>query len=136
MTTPHDTAAFEVFFDGDCPLCAREIDTLQRWDRKGSVRFTDIAARGFDAGAVGRTQGELTGSIHGRFLSDGSWVDGVEVFRQLYSAVGLGPLVTLTRLPGVSGALDAAYAVFARNRLRITGRCDAETCSTVQQVTT
>lgn len=65
--------------------------------------------------------------IQGR-LPDGSWIIGVEVFRRLYAAVGLGPLVALTRLLGVSHGLDLGYRVFAKNRLRLTGRCNAGTC--------
>ena len=49
--------------------------------------------------------------------------NGVEVFRRLYTAIGLGPLVWATRLPIVSGLLDWGYRFFARNRLRWTGRC-------------
>lgn len=124
MTAP----AFEVFFDGDCPLCRREIDMIRRLDRHGRVRTTDIADPAFDASSLGRTQEELMARIHGR-MPDGVLVEGVEVFRQLYAAVGLGPLVTLTRVPPVSWALDAGYRWFARNRLRITGRCTDDTCT-------
>lgn len=124
---------FEVFYDGDCPLCLREIRLLRRLDRRGRVRFTDIAAAGFDPGSVGRTFDDLMARIQGREIGDdgapGRWVEGVEVFRRLYAAVGFGPIVALTRLPGVRHALDAAYAWFARNRLRITGRCTADTCA-------
>ena len=66
--------------------------------------------------------------IHAR-LPDGSVIRGVEVFRRLYAAVGFGPLVALTRLPGISQLLDAAYGLFAKNRLRLTGRCDDERCT-------
>lgn len=118
----------EVFFDGACPLCRREIAMLSRWDRKGRIRFTDIAAPGFDAPALGWTQAELMAEIHGR-LPDGTSIKGVEVFRRLYSAVGFGPLVWLTRLPGLSHLLDAGYSMFARHRLKLTGRCSAESCA-------
>lgn len=121
-------AVIEVFFDGGCPLCRREIALLRRMDGgRGRIRFTDIDAPEFDPASVGRSQAELMAHIHGR-LPDGSFVTGVEVFRQLYAAVGFGPLVAVTRLPGIRHALDAAYAVFARNRLRLTGRCTAESC--------
>ena len=40
---------FEVFYDGECPLCMREIRMLRRMDRRGRIRFTDIAAPGLDA---------------------------------------------------------------------------------------
>jgi len=120
-------AQFEVFYDGDCPLCRREIGVLQRLDRAHSIRFTDIAAQGFDAAALGKTHAELMARIQGR-TADGTWVEGVDVFRQLYAAVGFKHLVALSRWPGVRNALDAGYTWFARNRLSLTGRCDAEAC--------
>lgn len=118
------TWQIEVFHDGACPLCRREVDLLRRLDRgRGAIRFTDVADPAFDPAAHGKTLDDFMARIQGR-TPDGRWVEGVEVFRRLYAAVGLGPLVALTRLPGVSHALDAGYRVFARNRLRWTGRCD------------
>jgi predicted DCC family thiol-disulfide oxidoreductase YuxK len=117
----------EVFYDGACPLCMREIRMLRGRDRRRRVRFVDIAANGFDAASVGLTWEALMDRIHGR-LPDGTLVEGVEVFRRLYAAVGFGPLVALTRLPGVTQLLDVAYRSFARNRLRLTGRCVAGAC--------
>lgn len=118
----------EVFFDGACPLCVREIGMIRRRDRHQRIQFTDIAAPAFSAEQLGVTQDALMARIHGR-LPDGTWIEGVEVFRRLYSAVGFGPLVAVTRLPGISHLLDAGYRVFARNRLKFTGRCTAESCS-------
>jgi len=122
------TFDIEVFHDGACPMCAREIAMLRRLDRQRRIRFVDIAAPGFDATALGTTQGALMSRIHGR-LPDGTLLDGVEVFRRLYAAVGFGPAVALTRLPGVSQALDVAYDWFAKRRLRLGGRCEAGTCT-------
>ena len=118
----------EVYYDGACPMCAREISMLRRLDRAGRIRFVDISAPGFDANAVGVSHDALMARIHGR-LPDGTLIDGVEVFRRLYTAVGFGPVVALTRLPGVTQLLDAAYAGFARRRLRLGGRCDAQACA-------
>lgn len=127
MTRP---AAFavEVFYDGECPLCMREIRMLRRLDRRGKIAFTDIAAVGFDPGALGLDMGRMMDRIRGR-LPDGTLIEGVEVFRRLYAAVGFGPLVALTRLPGISALLDAAYTLFAKNRLRLTGRCHDGQCA-------
>lgn len=113
---------FEVFFDGECPLCRREIDVLRCLDLRRRVRFTDIASPDFDSSALGKSYEELMEVIHGR-LPDGRLVTGVETFRQLYSALGFGPLVALSRLPGVRHLLDLGYHLFAKNRLRLTGRC-------------
>ena len=72
------------------------------------------------------------GSIQGRD-QHGNWIEGVDVFRALYAAVGFGLPVRLSRLPVVRNLLDAAYGFFSRNRLRLTGRsavsCDAERCT-------
>lgn len=122
------TQRTEVFFDGECPLCTREIRLLRRLDRHGRIRFTDIAAPGFDASTTPWSRDELMASIRGR-NADGDPIEGVEVFRALYAAVGLGPVVALTRVPGVRHVLDAAYAFFARHRLRLTGRCNSESCA-------
>jgi predicted DCC family thiol-disulfide oxidoreductase YuxK len=117
----------EVFYDGACPLCMREIRMLRGRDRRQRIRFVDIAADGFDTASIGLTWETLMDRIHGR-LPDGTLVEGVEVFRRLYAAVGFGPLVALTRLPGVTQLLDLAYHAFAKNRLRLTGRCVAGAC--------
>lgn len=118
---------FEVFYDGECPLCMREIRMLRRLDRAGRILFTDIAAPGFEPASVGLDQAALMAKIHGR-LPDGTLVEGVEVFRRLYDAVGFGPVVAVTRVPGVSHALDAGYRWFAKNRLSLTGRCADGAC--------
>ncbi len=118
----------EVFYDGECPLCLREIRMLGRRDCRKRFRFADISAEGFDASSVGRTAEELMERIHGR-LPDGRIIEGVEVFRRLYAAVGFRPLVALTRLPGIAQLLEIAYRAFARNRLRLTGRCLDDSCA-------
>ncbi len=115
----------EVFYDGDCPLCMREIRMLMRRDRASRIVFTDIAAPDFSAETYGTTYAELMARIKGR-LPDGSWIEGVEVFRRLYAAIGFGWLVAITRVPGLSHLLSLGYRLFAANRLRLTGRCASD----------
>ena len=117
--------AIEVFFDGDCPLCKREINVLRLMDRGHRLRLTNIAASDFDASQYEITMDRFMEEMHGR-LPTGEWVTGVEAFRHIYGALGFGWLVRATRLPGVSHLADKAYHVFAKNRLRLTGRCDDE----------
>lgn len=127
-STQIDNFQVEVYFDGACPLCTREVGFLRRRDKHNRISFTDIAAPSFDPSSSGKTMDELMAEIHAR-LPDGTMIKGVEVFRRLYSAIGLGPIVALTRLPIVSQGLDVAYRVFAKNRLRFTGRCHDNACS-------
>ena len=129
VDTPNKGWQVQVFFDGVCPLCVREIRMLRRVDRHQRILFTDIASTGFSADAHGMTMDDFMAEIRGR-LPDGRWIVGVEVFRQLYAAVGFGPIVAVTRLPIISHGLDLGYRLFAKNRLRLTGRCGSQTCET------
>lgn len=133
MNMNHRDYEVEVFYDGECPLCLREIRMLRWMDRKRRILFTDISREGFSPEAYGKDMDELMGEIHAR-LPDGTWITGVEVFRRLYSAVGFKTLASLTRLPLASGFLDFGYNVFAKNRLRLTGRCSASgECKTLSR---
>ena len=124
---PHEDAeAFRVLFDGGCPLCRREA-ALLRWldGDRGRLVLEDITAPGFNPARYGASMDQVMGEIYG-VLPDGRLVTGMEVFRRAYAAVGLPWLLAPTRWPGVKGIADAAYAWFARNRLRLTGRGDCE----------
>lgn len=125
MAQPYD---IEVFYDGQCPLCTREMTFLRRRDKKWRVRFTDISAPEFDATSFGIGWSDFMARIHGR-LPDGRWVEGMEVFRRVYKAVGLGWLLAPTRLPGIKQLADFVYRRFAANRLRLTGRCGPDGCA-------
>ncbi len=110
-----DKQRIEVFFDGACPICSREMAMVRKLDRHHAISCTDIAARGFDANEHGLDAGAVNRQIHGR-LSDGTLVTGVEVFRQIYSSLGFRRWVSWSRRPWVAKFLDHFYAVFARNR--------------------
>lgn len=128
MMSEPSASVIEVFYDGGCPVCLREVRVLRRLDRRGRIRFTDIDTPGFQPPPSGPAWENLMARIHARG-PDGSWIDGVEVFRRLYAAVGFGPLVAVSRWPGISRLLDWGYAIFARNRTRWFGRCTANTCA-------
>ena len=121
-----------VLFDGACPLCAREIRFLDRLDRgRAHILFEDIATPDFDPTAHGLEAGDAMQRIHG-VLPDGTVVEGMEVFRRAYGAVGLGWLLAPTRWPGLRHLADAGYRAFASHRLRLTGReCETNRCGGV-----
>ena len=126
-----------ILLDEECPLCAREGRLLERLDAgRGRVDLEDLSAVGFDASKYGLNQADIEARIHG-VLPDGSVVEGVEVFSRAYAAVGLNWVSTLAEWRGIRWLLDRLYLVFAKNRLRITGRAprqcaiDSDTaCST------
>ena len=118
---------FEVFYDGDCPLCCREIRFLQKRRHGGTLLFTDISDHGFRPSDYGMSRADFMDQIRGR-NADGSFVVGVEVFRQLYRRAGFPWLVRFSRLRGIAWLLDRGYNLFAKNRLRLTGRCRDGAC--------
>lgn len=135
---PESAAAawdLRLLYDGDCPLCSREVALLQRRDEHARIRFEDIAAPDFDPARYGLDRQAVMARIHA-VLPDGRVIEGMEVFRRAYAAVGLGWLLAPSRWPGVGRLFDAAYRVFARNRLRWTGReaaCEAGHCEVAAQ---
>jgi len=123
----------EVFYDGACPLCKREIDWLRKKDTANRIIFTDISNPDFEAEPTGKTYQELMARIHGR-LPSGQLIEGVEVFRRLYAAVGYKTLVSLSRWPVVRTLLDLGYRVFAPIRTRLPGRhCRQGSCTTMEE---
>lgn len=114
-----------VYFDGACPLCRREISWLKTFNSP-TLHFIDISTNDFvPPGNFSRET--LMGQIHA-IEESGALYTGVEVFRQIYSRVGLGWLVAPTAWPGLKWLFDRAYVWFAKNRLRITGRSDSCSC--------
>lgn len=117
-----------IFYDGACPICSREINFLRRRNKRGTVRFENTAAAGFDPLHYGlpATHERI---IHA-MLPDRSLVTGLEVFRRVYREVGLGWLLAPTGWVIFRPIFDRLYLVFARNRLKISRlvgeRCDQQ----------
>ena len=115
MESKQTEMPIELFYDGACPICSREVAFLRQKDVEQRLRFTDIADPGFVASD--RPYEALMARIHAR-LPDGTYVEGVEVFRHVYAALGYHRCVAISRWPGIRGILDIAYRVFARIRPR------------------
>ena len=79
--TKDNAEIFEVFFDGQCPLCKREIDMVRRKDKLGRLRLTDISTAEYQTLAK-KDFVKMMKEIHGRY-ADGTFVTGVDVFREI-----------------------------------------------------
>ena len=110
-----------VYFDGECPICRREIDLMKILNRKERLQFIDFSEPSYHPTEHGLNQCDLGRVIHARW-SDGTLVTGVDVFREMWQAIGLGFLARFSRRALVNKLLVKGYAWFARNRLRLTGR--------------
>lgn len=94
---------------------------MQMFNRKDHLQFIDFSNSSYQATDHGLNQCDLEKVIHARW-SDGTLIAGVEVFREMWEGVGLGFLARCSRRPIFNKLLVKAYAWFAKNRLRLTGR--------------
>jgi len=110
-----------VYFDGECPICRREIDLMKTFNRRNHLQFIDFSGGSYRSVEHGLSPCDLGRVIHARW-SNGTIITGVEVFQEMWEAIGLGFLSRFARLAMINKLLVRAYAWFARNRLRLTGR--------------
>lgn len=121
-----------VFYDGNCPLCRREIAHYRRIDRSGQICWIDAAA---DHEALARHGLSLEQAMAELHVLDktGAWRRGLDAFITIW--VHLPPyrwLARLASLPGLKQLLAAAYRLFARWRYR--RRCGSDGCTIEQPV--
>ncbi|MEM6449254.1 MAG: DCC1-like thiol-disulfide oxidoreductase family protein [Cyanobacteria bacterium P01_D01_bin.105] len=112
-----------LLYDGDCPLCLREVNFLQKKDAgRGLIKFTDIADINYDSSVNGGVDFETAmGRIHA-VRADGTLVKNVAVFQEVYDALGIGWLYAPTKWPVISAVVSQLYDWWADKRLAVTGR--------------
>ncbi|MEL7503957.1 MAG: DUF393 domain-containing protein [Cyanobacteria bacterium J06554_6] len=122
------TWKIKLLYDGECPLCVREVNFLQRRDNgRGLVVFVDIADAGYDPSANADIDFETAmGRIHA-ILPDGCVIQNVEVFRCVYEILGMGWVYAITKVPVLGWLADRLYDFWADQRLRMTGRPSLKT---------
>ncbi|XP_030625916.1 uncharacterized protein At5g50100, chloroplastic-like [Chanos chanos] len=119
----------KVLYDGQCPICVKEIHFLQylQRHRPGKVDFIDISLDGYDGGKYEGISYEMAMEEMHVIDEKNKVHRGVPAFTVMYSAVGLGWLGRFISWPVVRPLMDKAYAVFAKNRLKWTGRDECNT---------
>ena len=128
QSTPLPQWKIKLLYDGECPLCVREVNFLQKRDRgRGLVSFVDIAEDDYDPTENGGVDfATAMGRIHA-VLADGSVIQNVEVFRRVYEILGIGWIYAATKWPIIGPVVDALYGIWADWRLAVTGRPDLQT---------
>lgn len=118
----------KLLYDGECPLCLREVNFLKKRDAgRGLVAFVDIADNDYTPQEHGGVDFETAmGRIHA-VLHDGTVIKNVEVFRRVYETLGMGWIYAATKLPIIGSIVDALYEIWADWRLPLTRRPDLAT---------
>ena len=117
----------KLLYDGECPLCVREVNFLTKKDAgRGIINFVDIADSSYAPEDNANIDfATAMGRIHG-VLADGTVIKNVEVFRRVYEELGMGWIYAITKLPIIGAIADWFYGIWADWRLKLTGRPDLE----------
>jgi predicted DCC family thiol-disulfide oxidoreductase YuxK len=122
-----------MLYDGLCPLCSREVRMLRRKDKHDRLAFVDIAEQSFDPSTFGITHADAHAAMHVQ-LPDGTMVKGVEAFRQVYRALGMGWVMAPTGWPILRPIFDLLYRGFAKIRPRLQRKaCATDRCAPKSQ---
>lgn len=106
-------AAATVYFDGGCPICAKEIAWYQ--PRAGGVSFLNVDALA-DAPAADLTRDAALARLHAR-THDGRLVSGAAAFVALWRSIpALRWIARLLDNRPTLAVLDIAYAGFLKVR--------------------
>ena len=101
-------AGVVVWYDGGCPLCTREIALMRRLDKRGAIRFLDVASP--DA-VCPIDRRELLARFHAR--ENGVMLSGAAAFAAMWRAIPvLKPLGLAARNRAMLGALEWLYLKF------------------------
>jgi len=125
LRTNHTSPApVKVLYDGLCPICVTEIRFLQFLQRKKTdkVDFIDISLPEYDGAKHNDISYEMAMEEMHVIDQNNAVHRGVPAFNVMYSAVGLGWLGRFLMWPPVRPLMDKSYDIFARNRLKWTGR--------------
>ncbi|OKH20430.1 thiol-disulfide oxidoreductase [Hydrococcus rivularis NIES-593] len=118
----------KLLYDGECPLCVREVNFLKKRDAgRGLIAFVNIADDNYTPQENGGIDFETAmGRIHA-LLPDGTIIKNMEVFRQVYEILDMGWVYSFTKLPIIGAIADLIYGIWADWRLALTGRSNLET---------
>lgn len=113
----------KLLYDGQCPLCMREVRFLKKRDRdRGLICFVDIADDSYSPiNNAGIDYETAMGRIHA-ILPNGTVLKDVAVFRQVYEILGMGWVYAATKLPIIGAIANWIYRIWAKLRLPLTGR--------------
>jgi predicted DCC family thiol-disulfide oxidoreductase YuxK len=118
-----------VYYDGQCPLCVREISFYRRLDRRGAIRWHDVSRDAGDLACDAISQKAALERIHAR-RPDGRIVTGAAAFVEMWQRLpGFALAAPVARTRPALAVLERGYAWFAPRRQRIsrllTGRARA-----------
>ncbi|RMF45865.1 MAG: DUF393 domain-containing protein, partial [Deltaproteobacteria bacterium] len=115
---PRPEPPLQLFFDGACPVCAREVGSYLRLDGGRHLAGVDISSADFDPARWGRSRAEFETRMHALDAA-GRWYLGVDAFVatwQLLPGWHWRWAARLVQLEPVRRLAQVGYRFFARHR--------------------
>lgn len=139
--TSHSIFPLTLLYDGDCEVCAHEMNDLRSRDRERRLIFVDIAQPAFDPLRYNTQLSELRAQLHA-VRPDGRMLRGVSVLHVAYAAVGRGWLFAPVKWPFLKPMVNAVYRVLSKHRSLVSravapwlfGRWDRRARGTLQRM--
>ncbi len=104
--------ATEIYYDGACPVCSREISQYRRLRGAEALSFVDVSACPVEALGPDLSRAAALERMHVR-LADGRLVSNAAAFVAVWRALpGLRWLGWIAGLPVVLPALELGYRAF------------------------
>lgn len=124
-----------ILYDGQCPLCVKEMRSLMRADLKHKIQLADINAPDFATRFPEVSHHAAMSKLHG-YLEDQSsktLLTGLDVTYHAWRLVGKGWLIAPLRWPVIKVIADYCYLKFAKHRFTLsrwlTGQARCQSCS-------
>ena len=108
-----------LYFDGECPLCAREINLLRKRASADRLNLVDISMDDFQVETTGHSKQTLQDRLHAQF-ADGQWVTGLDATLWSWRAAGLDRWAVPLTWPALRPLLELGYRLFCQLRPHLT----------------
>lgn len=112
----------KLLYDGECPICNREICMLQKKNNQSKIKFVDISSKEFSPSENNNIDYNTAMARIHAVDSKGDCLVGIRAFAAVYASCNLLVTSTLLRIPFIKLFLEPLYRLFAKKRLWLTGR--------------
>lgn len=126
-----------IFYDGKCPLCSLEMETLKGYDSKNLIVLEDLHQADFKSRFPNINVQKAMRVLHGEYK--GKILLALDVTHRAWTLVGRGSFVAPLQFPVIKQAAHLGYLVLAKYRQPISHclyerfgigikHCDKGTC--------